>query len=88
MFKWTVGLLSNLNYQLKWEVAHLQAMSSADNAADAFRFFKQPTLRNADGSQYLRNVKCPALVTAPTNAMYFDLEVNSKKVLATLDHMR
>ncbi|CAN9289333.1 unnamed protein product [Alternaria alternata] len=87
MFKWTVGLLSNLNYQLKWEVAHLQAMSGADNAADAFRFLKQLTLRNADGSEYLRNVKCPVLVTAPTNAMYFDLEVNSKEIFATLDHM-
>jgi pimeloyl-ACP methyl ester carboxylesterase len=87
VFKWTVGLLSNLNYQLKWEVAHLQAMSGADNAADAFRFLKQLTLKNADGSEYLRNVKCPVLVTAPTNAMYFDLEVNSKKIFATLDHM-
>ncbi|KAH8626031.1 hypothetical protein IG631_19910 [Alternaria alternata] len=63
-------------------------MSGADNAADAFRFLKQLTLRNADGSEHLRNVECPVLVTAPTNAMYFDLEVNSKKTFATLDHMK
>jgi pimeloyl-ACP methyl ester carboxylesterase len=87
VFNWTVGMLSHVNYQLKWEATHLQAISGSDNPADAFRFLRKLTLTNADGSEYLRNVKCLVLVTGPTNAFYSDLEVNSKRIFASLDHL-
>ncbi|PSN67740.1 prolyl oligopeptidase-like protein [Corynespora cassiicola Philippines] len=87
MFNSIVSLLSRLNFQLKWEVSHMLAMTGERDASGAFRALKKFTLGGAEDSRYLDKIKCPVFVSGAGSSLYFDPTKSSQKIYAELIHL-
>lgn len=79
--------LSKYNFQLKWEFAQNEWCYGVNNPAEMMRFMQTMTLKSQTGAEYLDRVRCPVLVTGAEQAIYFEPEMNARKIMTKLGHL-
>lgn len=69
--------------QMRWEVGLTQAFWGIDRPSMILREMKRYSLRGG----YLRQIKCPVLVTGAGKSLYFDTEEHTMRVFSDLNHL-
>jgi pimeloyl-ACP methyl ester carboxylesterase len=82
-----VNFVCRFNYKSRWEFNHLQWAFGLSTPLEAMNFLARYTFRLDDGGEYLRQVKCPVLVTGATDTMYFPPEVTTQLIYDGLSHL-
>ncbi|PKX89988.1 hydrolase psoB [Aspergillus novofumigatus IBT 16806] len=88
MFNGILSVLKRLEFQARWEFNHLQWATGSKTDADVMRSFGAYTLQNADGTEYLADVKCPTLVTGAGASFYFNPATTTDKIYECLTSLK
>ena len=83
-----VGVLSWMNFQVKWEFNHLKWIFGVKTPADVMRCMMQWTLSRPDESEYLHSVRCPVFVTGAASSIYAKPEISTTRIYNELGHLR
>lgn len=82
-----IGLLCQVSFQMRWEVAVAEWFFGLDRPTDTLREMKKYSLRLANGGSFLDRVKCPVLVSGSANSLYFDADAHTVEISNQLSHL-
>ncbi len=88
LFDGLLRLLQSLAFQARWEFNHMRWVTGQTSEAAIMRSCQGYTLRLADGSEYLANVKCPTLVTGAAASWYYDPATTTDKLYDSLQALQ
>lgn len=87
IFNMISNFLARFNFQLNWEFHQSYWTYGVDTPANVMRFMQTMTLKSKDGSEFLKKVRCPVMVTGGVEAIYFEPGLNAERIMANLGHI-
>lgn len=86
-FNGFVKTAGKADFRSRFEFTHAMFALGKSTPADATRAFKKFKLKEDDGSEYLRKLKCPVFITGAADWAYFPPEGNATKIFEVLNKL-